>query len=85
MKLTKIWMVTAVLLIIVLSIITNANILQIIAAVCGVIYVFNNVLEKRSGQIFGVVNSMLYGLIMFKNGVYGTAIYDVIYCMPMQI
>lgn len=85
MKLSKIWMTTSLIIIIALSVITNSNILQIIAAVCGVIYVFNTVFENKYGQLFGIINSALYGYIMFKNGVYGTAIYDTIYCIPMQI
>lgn len=81
---SKFWMVTSLILIIVLSVITDSSIVQIIATVCGVIYVFSNVLENRYGQLFGIVNSILYGIIMYNSGVYGTAIYDIIYCIPMQ-
>lgn len=85
MKLSKVWMVTSVVLIIVLSVLTESSVIQIIAAVCGVVYVFSNVLENRYGQLFGIVNSALYGIIMYSIGVYGTAIYDFIYCIPIQI
>lgn len=84
-KISRIWMVSSVILIIILSIITNSPMLQIIAAVCGVIYVFNTVFENRFGQIFGIVNSLLYGIIMYSNGVVGTSIYNFLYCIPMQI
>lgn len=84
-KLSKIWMTASVLLIVILSAITKSPLLQIIAAVCGVIYVFNTVFEKRFGQIFGVANSLLYGIIMYTNGVFGTSIYNFVYCIPMQI
>lgn len=84
-KLSKIWMVLSLTLIIILSIITGSPLLQIIAAVCGVIYVFNTVFENRYGQLFGVVNSLLYGIIMYSNGVFGTSIYNFIYCIPMQV
>ncbi len=84
-KLSKIWMILSVLIIVVLSIISKSSLLQIIAAVCGVIYVFNTVFENRYGQLFGVVNSLLYGVIMYSNGVFGTSIYNFIYCIPMQI
>jgi len=84
-KLSKIWMVTSLLLIVILSVITKSHILQIIAAVSGVIYVFNTVFENRYGQLFGVINSFLYGIIMYSNGVYGTSLYNLIYCIPMQI
>jgi len=85
MKLSKIWMVISVILIIVLSILIDSSLLQIIAAICGVIYVFSTVMENKYGQLFGVINSALYGYIMFSNAVYGTAIYDIVYCVPMQI
>lgn len=84
-KLSKIWMVSSVILIIILSIITNSPLLQIIAAICGVMYVFNTVFENRFGQLFGIANSLLYGIIMYSNGVFGTSIYNFIYCIPMQI
>lgn len=84
-KLSKIWMSVSLTLIVVLSVITNSSTLQIIAAVCGVIYVFNNIFENKYGQFFGVVNSLLYGIIMYNNGVYGTSIYSIFYCIPMQI
>ena len=84
-KISKVWMVTSVLLIIILSIVTKSQVLQIIAAVFGVIYVFNTVFENRYGQLFGVVNSLLYGIIMYSNGLYGTSLYNFIYCIPMQI
>ena len=84
-KLSKIWMVSSLVLIVILSIITNSPLLQIIAAVCGVIYVFNTVFENRFGQLFGVANSLLYGIIMYSNGVFGTSIYNFVYCIPMQI
>ncbi len=85
MKLSKIWMVISIILIITLSIATDSSLIQIVAAITGVIYVFGTAIENRHGQLFGIINSALYGLIMFGNGVYGTAIYDIIYCIPMQM
>ena len=82
---SKIWMIVSIVLIITLSIITNSHVLQIIAAVCGVVYVFNTVFENKYGQLFGIVNSLLYGIIMFDNGIYGTSIYNMFYCIPIQI
>lgn len=84
-KLSKIWMITSLGIIILLSILTESTMLQIVAAICGVIYVFNNIFENKYGQLFGIVNSLLYGVIMYSNGIYGTSIYNFIYCIPMQI
>ena len=85
MKLSKVWMIASLIIITVLSIITNSSIIQIVAAICGVIYVFGTATENRYGQLFGMVNSGLYGIIMFNNKIFGTAIYDFIYCIPIQI
>ena len=84
-KLSKLWVMVSLLVIIVLSILTNASLIQIVAAICGIIYVFGTVFENKYGQLFGVINSGLYGIILFTSGVYGTAIYDFVYCAPMQI
>lgn len=84
MKLSKVFMVLAIILITVLSVITGSSMIQIVAAVFGTIYVFSVALEARYGQLMGVVHSFLYGIIMYTNGVYGTAVYDLIYCVPMQ-
>lgn len=85
MKINKLWITLVLILIIILSIITQSSLVQIIAAVCGVIYVFTNIYEKRFGQVFGMINSILYAMIMYSNGLYGTAIYDIAYCFPLQI
>lgn len=84
-KKINLWVPASLMLIVVLSILTDSSIIQIIAAVCGVIYVFSTAVENRYGQLFGIVNSALYGYILFGNGVYGTAVYDFLYCIPMQI
>lgn len=84
-RLSEIWMVLSTVIIIVLAVISKTSVLQIIAAVSGVIYVFGVALENRYAQLFGIVNSVLYGLIMYNSGILGTAIYDIVYCMPMQI
>ena len=85
MKKTKILMIIAIAIVIIPSIITGANILQIIASISGVIYVFNIVLENKYGQLFGVVNSLMNAILMCINGVYGTFIYNMAYCIPIQI
>ena len=85
MKKTKIWMVIAIMLVVIPSIMTDANILQVIASISGVIYVFNIVVENKYGQLFGALNSLLNAVLMLSNGVYGTFIYNMSYCIPIQI
>ena len=85
MKKTKIWMIISIMIVVISSIVTKANVLQIIASTSGIIYVFNIVLENKYGQLFGALNSLLNAVLMFSNGVYGTFIYNTFYCIPMQI
>ena len=81
----EIWMITAVALILVLSFISNTEIIKIIASVCGVIYILGVAKEKRSSQIFGFINTAIYAYIMFNGKVYGSAIYNGLYCLPMLV
>lgn len=81
----EIWMGVAVTLIIILSIIAKTPIIKIIASVCGVIYILGVAKENRTSQIFGFVNTAIYAYLMLKDGVYGSAIYNGLYCLPMLV
>ena len=81
----KVWIGTSIAIIVILSVITKSSIFQIIAAVFGILYLYCNVIENKYGQICGVINTGIYGVIMFSTGLYGTAVYDLLYCVPMQI
>lgn len=85
MKLSKILMIIAIMLAVIPAIITKADILQIIASTSGIIYVFNVVAENKYGQFFGVLNSLLNAILMYSNGVYGTFLYNMVYCIPIQV
>lgn len=80
-----IWFVLATTLIIILSIIAKSAISQVVASVCGVIYVLGVAKENRYSQLFGIANTAIYGVIMLKSGLYGSAAYNLIYCIPMLI
>lgn len=84
MKLYKIWMVIAIVLICVLSYIAQSSIYQIIASIAGVIYVLGVARENKFSIFFGIINAGIYGVIMFLDKVYGTAIYDIFYCIPIM-
>ena len=77
--------IIVIILLLVISLITNSGILELIAAITGIIYVFLNTKENRFGQLFGIVNTSIYGYLMFKDGLYGTSLYDFLYCVPIQI
>lgn len=84
-KLHKIWMVVSVLAIIILSIIAKTEVIKIIASVCGVIYILGVAKQSRISQIFGFINTAIYAYLMFSDKVYGSAIYNGLYCLPMLI
>lgn len=81
----EIWMIVAVSLILILSIVSQTETPKIIASVCGVIYILGVAKEKRTSQIFGFVNTAIYAYLMFSDKVYGSAIYNAFYCLPMLI
>lgn len=85
MKLYKIWMVIAIFIICILSFFSHSNIYQIIASVAGVIYVIGIAKENKFSIFFGIINAAIYGVIMFLDKIYGTAIYDIFYCIPVMI
>ena len=41
--------------------------------------------ENRYSQICGVINTGIYAYLMYKDKLYGTAVYDLVYCIPIQI
>lgn len=84
MKVYKVWMVIAITLICILSYITGSSIYQIIASIAGVIYVIGVARENKFSIFFGIINAGIYGVIMFLDKVYGTAIYDIFYCIPIM-
>ena len=81
----EIWMIVSVLVIIVLSIIAKTELIKIIASVCGVIYILGVAKQSRTSQIFGLVNTAIYAYLMFNDKLYGSAIYNGLYCLPMLI
>lgn len=81
----QIWMVVSVLVIIVLSIIAKTELIKIIASVCGVIYILGVAKQSRTSQVFGFVNTAIYAYLMLNDKLYGSAIYNGLYCLPMLI
>lgn len=81
----EIWMAVAITAIVLLSVISKADILKTIASICGVIYILGVAKEKRSSQIFGFINTVIYACLMFSDKIYGSAIYNGLYCLPMLV
>lgn len=81
----EIWIIIAVSIILILSAISKTEILKVIASVSGVIYVLGIAKEKRTSQLFGLVNTGVYAYLMIKDKVYGSAAYNGLYCLPMLV
>lgn len=81
----EIWMVVSVIVIIALSIIAKTELIKIVASVCGVIYILGVAKQSRISQIFGLVNTAIYAYLMVNDKLYGSAIYNGLYCLPMLI
>ncbi len=78
------WLVTACLIIVGLSVYWGDNLMGIISATTGVACVVCTNKGKLSAYIFGVVNCVLYAIISYKAALYGETMLNAIYYVPMQ-
>lgn len=81
----KFWLVFATLVVTLISVITKSTILNIIMSLTGVIYVILIAKQNRLAYPFGIINVIIYAYIMYKNTMYGSAIYNLFYSVPMLI
>ncbi len=61
------------------------NILLTTATITGITYVILTAKVNKYGFLFGIVNILLYGSILFNEKIYAGAIYNVVYAFPMLI
>lgn len=78
------WLISASLFIIGLSIYWKDTWYGIISALSGVICVILTGKGKISAYIFGVINCILYGLISYNQGLYGETMLNILYYLPLQ-
>jgi len=71
--------------IIVTSLIFKTKIISIITSICGVLYTFLIGKKLRLGYLFGIINVTLYGIILYIDRLYGGAIYNLFYGLPILI
>lgn len=71
--------------IIITTIFTNNTILGIITSITGVCYVILNGCRLSTAFIFGIVNTLLYGITAYQNGLYGDFMLNVFYSCPMCV
>lgn len=80
-----IWLILCTIGITIISINTNNSILAIIASVMGVIYVILNGCRLSVAFLFGIVNTFIYGIVSYQNGLYGDFMLNVFYSCPCCI
>lgn len=83
-KLEVLWLVISDVIIICLSIYWGDNLMGIISATTGVMYVICMGKGKLSAYIFGLINSVLYSIISYNAQLYGEMMLNALYYVPMQ-
>lgn len=79
-----IWLLVACTVITMLSIYWKDSVIGIISAVSGVACVVLTGKGKLSAYTFGLINSILYGIIAFNAKLYGETMLNILYYVPMQ-
>ena len=84
-KFDFIWLIICTICITIISINTNNSLIAIIASIMGVIYVILNGCRLSIAFLFGIVNTFLYGIVSYQNGLYGDFMLNVFYSCPCCI
>ena len=80
-----IFMVLILLAVVILTIVTGGDsCMGIVSAVTGIMYTLLAGKGKSSCYLFGVVNTILYGLISYHSRIYGDMLLNWAYYLPMQ-
>lgn len=85
MKKINVWLVIAPVAIFVISLLTKSSTLQLISAVSGVFYVILVAKEVKYGYAFGAINVISYSYIIWNKGMFGSAVLNCIYSLPIFI
>lgn len=84
-KFDVIWLILCTIGITIISINTNNSFLAIIASIMGVIYVILNGCRLSVAFLFGIVNTFIYAIVSFQNGLYGDFMLNMFYSCPCCI
>ncbi|MBR5227277.1 MAG: nicotinamide mononucleotide transporter [Clostridia bacterium] len=84
-NMSNIWLALAPLIITVLSIFAKSAILEVVSSIAGVIYVILIARQNKYGYIFGVINVILYAILSWNEGLYGIAVINTAYSIPILI
>lgn len=80
-----IYFIISIIIIAISSIAQRSSTIIFLASIFGVMYVLLIAKEKPIAFIFGIINVSIYGYILFTEKIYGGAIYNILYSLPMLI
>ncbi len=81
----KVWLLTASVIMIALSIVWGDNLIALISGLTGMISVVLCAKGKISNYAFGLINALTYAYICFGQQLYGEVMYNTIYMVPVII
>lgn len=83
-KLDYAWLVIANITILALSLYWGDSLLSIVSALSGVTSVVFISKQMTGAYYFGAINAATYAIISYQNNVYGSAVLNACYYLPMQ-
>ena len=75
----------SIIFIVFLSIYTNDNKIALTAAFCGICYTFLNGKGKIYCYFFGIIGTLCYSYLSFRNGLWGNFLLNFLYYFPLEI
>lgn len=85
LKKIDLWCIVAPIVMMVICLITKTGWLQIITSVTGVIYISLIAKENKYGYLFAVTNVILYAILTWQRGLFGTAVFNIAYSLPILV
>lgn len=73
-----------ILVIILLSVLINDSKIALLSAICGISYTIIAGKGKLSCYFFGIISTLCYSYISFKNNLFGNFALNLLYYLPMQ-
>ena len=84
-KLEKVLLFGSIILVSIVAIIFKSDLLTTICSIEGIITALLLAKGKNLGQVFGVIITILYSIVSFKNKFYGEVIIYIVLMLPMYI
>ncbi len=84
-KIEIIMCLLASIIIIFVSVMFNADLLDIVISVAGIFYVYYIGQKKVVAYLFGITNVVLLGFNLFNKEIYFSAFYNILYGLPILI